>query len=278
MQGFGAFVALVILIGLFGPCRGCTDGPNRHGSVAPRRSISPSLNAPAPQTAARTQYDPVNHPEDVIAIIDDVSARTGTPTGIIYGLWRSESSEVYGDRGGAGGANVLEQYRIRDRWHPGNGSSNAAALRQIARNAGWNAETVQGSRGKSTMDVNNRDFGGCIGPMQITPTEWLDDPVIADKDPLVLYWAMYGAGRRLKKDHDGWVASGKSDQDAWSIAIRDYAGNRDALPAWGYYANKIVPRWREWSGWKKDGTLVQHITAVADYSARKWRDSMYASR
>lgn len=273
MQGYVGFAVLVMLIWLFTKGPSTPDLPYRPQTHQATRAATPT----PPRPTASTGYDPVNRPSDVVAVINDVSAATGTPTGILYGLWRSESSEVYGDRGGAGGANVLEQYAIRRHWGAGNADANEKALRIIAQRSGWNAETVQGSRGKSTMDVNAHDFGGCIGPMQITPIEWLEDPAVADHDPLNLYWAVYSAGLRLKRDHDRWVATGKTDQEGWSIAIRDYAGNRDGATAWGYYANKIVPRWREWSTWKKEGDLVRNVSAVAEYSGRKYR-ATYASR
>jgi hypothetical protein len=263
-------------------------------------------------------------------MIEAVAQLFGVPKGIIYGIWRSESSEVYGDRGGAGGCNVVEQYAIRDRWitrmtffeaawfdRSGvprdslpqvlgpewewsripwvrreksrnapigiwlkNGEANLVALKLIAHRSGWDWRTVQGSCGDATMEVEIRNFGGCIGPTQITPVEWLDDPYVADKNPLELYWGLVHIAVRLRKTHDLAVKNGMDEYAAWSLGVQKYAGNPGGERAVRYDTVKVRGRWTEWETWKSRGTLETEVAKVASQRGAKWRQAarQYANR
>jgi hypothetical protein len=226
-------------------------------------------------------YDPVNRPGDALEVIKLASIQSGTPAGIIYGIWKTESGEVAGDQAGAGGCNVVERYQIREKWIPGNGIRNLQALKQISANSGWDWLTVRGSCGKSTMEVNHRNFGGCIGPMQITPVEWIADPELADKDPLNFCWSMISTGKRLKRHHDQQVRNDRTDDQAWEWAIRAYLGGPEKDASKPYY-RKVVVRWHQWYEWKQSGTLEANLYKEAEPVGRKYRNQeaklAYASR
>jgi hypothetical protein len=226
-------------------------------------------------------YDPVNRPGDALEVIKLASVQSGTPAGIIYGIWKTESGEVAGDQAGAGGCNVVERYQIREKWIPGNGIRNLQALKQISANSGWDWLTVRGSCGRSTMEVNHRNFGGCIGPMQITPVEWIADPELGDKDPLNFCWAMISTGKRLKRHHDQQVRNDRTDDQAWEWAIRAYLGGPEKDASKPYY-RKVVVRWHQWYEWKRSGTLEANLYKEAEPVGRKYRNQeatlAYASR
>jgi hypothetical protein len=228
-----------------------------------------------------SRLDPVRDPDDALRIILCVSEEERIPAGLLYGILMTESGgEVYGDRGSAGGCSVRKQYRVRDRWKPGNGTRNWNALwtlhRNIAEREGrepaWHPLTLQGSCGKSTMAARKRSFGGCIGPTQGTPVELLADPLCADKDPLDLYWSLRCAARHLRPNIDSVLRRGGSQDDARLYAINKYAGCRDAK-CWkrGRYAKKAIDRWAEFERRRADGSLEAHVAGIAERKGRKWR-------
>lgn len=227
--------------------------------------------------------DPSVRPGDALVILDKVaSAQTSAPAQIIFAHWRSESSEVFGDRGQAGGCNALKQYEIRDRWlKGGNGEKQRQALSYIATTTGRNVDDIQGSCGTSTMEKRGNGFGGCIGPAQITPREWVEDEEFRDKDPFNLCHALLYLGKRLKRTHDQALGDGvlkkmkNKDRDyaAWEYASRRYAGSPTKPVSLAYY-EKLLKRWRSWDEWERSGVLEHQMFRVAERSGRKWRGGM----
>ncbi len=258
------------------------NGFERHGAVlrainspASRADATSTVPSTSPVAASPLRLDPARLSKDEVAAyivrtIKDASTESGVPMGILYGIWKAESGEVYGDRGGAGGCGVVEQYEIRDHWNPGNGARNTEALKRIAASSGWDWRTVQGSCGKSTMEVNAKNFGGCIGPMQITPSEWVEESEFADKNPLDLHWAMHSTAERLKRHHDEQVRADKNDYSAWEWAIRRYLGRPEHKSSLHYYA-AVVKRWQIWHPrfQRNDGSLEAYIAREVYHRDRK---------
>ena len=192
---------------------------------------------------ARRRFHAVIH-----ALFNEVSWQTGTPNAILGGGWKTESGVLKGDSGSAGGCNVMKQLDIREKWKPGYGAENIEALKHIAEVTGRDADDIQGSCGNTTL-VEKRErgatFGGCIGPMQVTPAEWVADPEFRDKDPFDLCTAALWAGKKLKRHHDAY-AEGRSEYEAWQLAIRRYYGSLKHHQSKAYYAH-VRDRWADWN-------------------------------
>jgi hypothetical protein len=204
--------------------------------------------------------DPRKDPADFKRIIDHASATHGTPTGAIYGIIMNESGELGGDGGNAGGCDAVSRYAIRTRWgRPG--EANLRAIQRLSRLHGWDWKKLQASCGRSTMTENKKDFGGCIGPTQVTPAEWIQDPQYGNRDPLNFCWATHYVSKRLKRHHGEVRRKGLSDDAGWEKAIRRYYGRPTHDVSWDYY-QRIGRRWLTWHGW--------HLTGQAEAKAYRY--------
>lgn len=139
------------------------------------------------------------------------SATYGTPSGLLNGIWHTESH--HGINGQTGNCLVMEQYAIRDCWKPGsttrrpsgcvspyifvgetpsdsrwkplpknrrvgNGTTQRQSIIRIAKAIGLDPWSIKGSCGRSKLGGRPEErptFGGCFGNMQITPSEWEAD-------------------------------------------------------------------------------------------------------
>lgn len=337
-MNFGAiaafFIGAVLVVNL---CRlpGClkeghAPAPVRHArasSSSPRHVRHAAIpasyrpTAASQETTARPVFqgdsvDLVAHPERIYDELVRISRKNGVHEEIPGSMWQLETGEVYGDRGGAGGAGgkevlAMDQYRVRDHWlgrkevsvldapqggecaylraklsaaglttfekiksGVGNGTRNAWALCEIADRHGFKAETLWASRGRATMTHQERNFGGCIGPIQITPIEWIDHGEI-DLNPLVFQDAFDGMTRRIARQQQRFIKEGHDPARAMQMAISGYAG-RDKDQK--YYA-KVLVKVREWRKMEAEGTLRAFLTKKAHRAGAKWRkaSNLYAS-
>lgn len=179
-------------------------------------------------------------------MLECASRRSGVPADVLFGIWIIESGgKLYGE---VGKCSAVEQFRIR----VAHGRSDQMpALRRMAAAYGWDVSSIRGSCGRSTMTENHRNFGGCLGPMQITPSEWLQEPDWERYDPMNAYHALIVTGWRLKRHRDQFRARnpGKDDQLAWRNAVERYIGGAGSHDAFRYYATVVNGRGFQDGGW-----------------------------
>lgn len=202
---------------------GVATVPTTH-KIEPSQDF-PKDARPAEGTKAQITCDsfkPAENPQDIPLVITYVSDETGVPADVLFGVWHAETNgSVYGY---ARGCDITTQLAIR--CHHNKGCKQIPAIKQIAAMQGWKTlKHVRASCGTSTWKKNTGNFGGCIGPMQVTPTEWLADKETAGKDPLNLCWSMLATGHRLKRHHDQSYRWLRSDASAWSWAVQRYHGS-----------------------------------------------------
>lgn len=256
-------------------CVGCQEFTN---SVDP---IAEAMAAPKPSFDACAKFDPVNFPDHVADIISVTSSHTGTPEGVLYGHYRVESGEVYGDGGHSGECSAFDQYTIMSVWKSKAGEANLAALAHIADVTHRDIKTIKGSCGKSTKTVRGSTFGGALGPMQILAASWVSDSASKDKDVFNLCHAMFWAARHDRRYHDAFEAESHAPappddpdkNDPWRFAVRKYYGSLDHSMS-GTYFNKVVDYWTEWH----DRALVRAqrelVFSVAEKNGRRWRNGV----
>ena len=244
-------------------------GPSARPSKAFMISIEigrPTYEPLAPKTPAPTfnagdSLDPLMDPSNADRIFRQACADTKWRwPGDLVGIHIRESNgELGGDGGRAGGCNGREQMTIRALRDP----SHLEALNDMKRRKelglfriDWDPDTVRGSCGTSTLKKRTGNYGGCIGPMQVSLGEWVkdDDGFYADKDPLNLYWSVRHTAYRLqrvylsrlktlKKARSGRMPSNprlarvveqQMEEDARNFAIRAYRGSESSDLAYDY--------------------------------------------
>ncbi len=208
--------------------------------------------------------DPIKDPKDADRILSFASEKTKVPAGILFGVWIRETFGSMGGSGGrAGKCNAHEQLEIRCK--RGRHCEHLDALLVMAQEHHWNLDTLQGSCGTSTMEKATGDYGGCLGPMQISTGEWVTDEngAYAHKDPLNLCWAMLHTGDRLRRsfvnrfakerrfaidvrqrrglsvDEQTWD---RLKENAWQGAVREYPGAPESRAAHRYLASVLRSR------------------------------------
>lgn len=185
--------------------------------------------------------DLINRPEDADDMVKVASAAYGTPSGLLNGIWHTESH--HGINGQTGTCRVMDQYAIRDCWKPGkrtrrpsgcespyifagetasetrwkeprgdtgNGTRQKMSVTRVAKALGINAWSIKGSCGRSQLSdrpENRPTFGGCFGNMQITPSEWEADVLamgyeLSELSPFNVCDSLLVSSYRLKKHHD----------------------------------------------------------------------------
>lgn len=242
-------------------------------------------------------FDPVNNPKDVQRIFVFASAKTDVPAGLLYGTWMKETGgEVYGDKRHAGGCHVMTQMRIRES-NGKRGDKQIAALREMEKHYPWKADDLQGSCGTDTFGVNTGNAGGCIGPMQITPTEWMQEEGWETYDPLKLCDSVVMTGFRLKRHHDQHIKNVNDptwttrfsakwnrrnaymkSQTPWENATRRYIGGAWRPASYGYYSRVVngTKSWKFKSGWKYWDTMYASddftwLEKLAEERAKIWK-------
>lgn len=197
--------------------------------------------------------DLVERPDLADEMVKIASAAYGTPSGLLNGIWHTESH--HGINGQTGKCRVMDQYAIRDCWKPGkntrrpagcdspyvfagetpsdirwkeprgaigNGTRQRQSIRRIADALGIDAWSIKGSCGRSQLHGrpdHRPTFGGCFGNMQITPSEWEADVKamgygLSELSPFNVCDSLLVSSYRLKKHHDQKLAR-YMKSDSW---------------------------------------------------------------
>ena len=210
---------------LFCSACGIDDATIRQISGTTGKTAGSSVTTSVTQTAPLARDDFDGTAVKIVEAINKAFEETRTPTGAIFGHWMTESGEIYGDTGHAGGCSAREQYEIMAVWRPSRGKANLAALAYIAKNLHRDIDTIQGSCGNSTLEKRGTTFGGALGPAQVLADGWVSDPLSKDKDVLNLLDGIAWIARHDRIQFDNAPAGYNEDDLArWEYAVRSYYG------------------------------------------------------
>lgn len=193
-------------------------------------------------------YDTISHPEQVADIELYASAVTGTPAGMLHGIWRNETGNVDGFGLLSGGCGVMSELSVRD---GAAGTRHAEGMLKMADVFGWKGQYGDDLKGmtcscpprdQETGERKPHSYGGSCGPFQFSGAEVDDEYAIPlHLDPMTFCGGALIAGWELKKHHDSALARHLADDDAgaWLWAANRYLGNFD-----GHYSNAMLVGWR----------------------------------